>query len=426
MTFLAPLFLFAAGMASLVVVGLHFLVTRPPPLVAFPTTRFIPRTTIIVTSLARRPQDLLLLLLRVMALMLIGAAFARPVLVPRHRDVARIILADRGWSVGSIGELRDSLARVLRPGDRLVLVDSTVREISEAAAESLATIERVGAPASYSAALVTARRIAAILRLEADSIDLVLVSPLARESWDGATRSLRAGWPGRIRLVRVAARRDTLGARGISVRARPDDPLRSTLVLLGPVASQRERIMLVRDSLTAPDSTWAARGGALIVWPAAIAPVRDSSSAVVGHAGAVVFSFERSRPMPVGVGDRVLARWMDGAPAAVERVSGAGCVREVAIPVTPRGDFVLRPDFLRLVRELTGLCGGQGGVVPLDSTDQAFLRGGPQLASREQLAAPEAPESPLVPWLFALAILLILLELWLRRAPAPEAAEAMA
>jgi hypothetical protein len=417
MTFLAPLFLLAAGVASLVVVGLHFLVTRPPPLVAFPTTRFIPRTTIIVTSLARRPQDLLLLLLRVMALMLIGAAFARPVLVPRHRDVARIILADRGWSLASIGELRDSLARVYQPGDRLILVDSTAREVVEPAAESLATIERVSAPASLSAGLVAARRIASMLRLESDSIDLVLVSPLARESWDGATRALRAGWPGRIRLVPVEGRSDSLTKAEIALRARPDDPLRSALALLGPVVTQNERIRLARDSATAADSAWAAGGGALIVWPAALGAPRDSSSAVIGNGGAVVFPFERATELVVRAGSRVLARWMDGEPAATEWAVGAGCVRAVRIPVTPRGDFVLRPDFLRMVRELTGVCGGQGAVAPLDSAERAFLAGGPALTSREQLGAPEAPESPLVPWLFALAILLILLEPWLRRTP---------
>ncbi len=57
MMFLAPLFLVAAFAAAGVVVALHFLVTRPPPLVPLPTARFIPPASVIVTSLTRRPES---------------------------------------------------------------------------------------------------------------------------------------------------------------------------------------------------------------------------------------------------------------------------------------------------------------------------------------------------------------------------------
>lgn len=419
MTFLAPLFLVAAGFASLVVVGLHFLVTRPPPLFAFPTARFIPRSTIIVTSVARRPQDLLLLLLRVAALMLVGAAFARPVLVPRHRDVARIVLADRGQAVGAIAELRDSLVRLFRPGDRLVLLDSVAREMPEATAESIATLARVSAPASFSAGLIAARRIGAALRLEADSIELLLVSPLARESWDVATPELRAAWPGAIRVVPIAPRRDTLRGDGIAIRAATTDPLRIAVSLLGRPALSNERVRLVRDSATAEDSAWARAGGALVLWPESpgATSALDTSNAVVSRAGALIFPFERFAPMELGPGgaSHILARWVDGSPAALEWPWGAGCLRRIAIPVTPRGDFVLRPDFLRLVRELLLPCAGQGPTAMLDTAAVARLAGQGPLAARDQLQPPEAPESPLVPWLLGFAIVLLLLEPLLRR-----------
>ena len=422
MTFLAPFFLVAAGLAAVVVVGLHFLVTRPPPLLAFPTTRFIPRSTIIVTSLAKRPQDLLLLLLRVLALLLIGAAFARPVLVPRHRDVARIILVDRGWSMASVVELQDSLRRLFQAGDRVVLLDSAVHEIPVMAAESIANIAPVASASSYSAGLITARRLAAILRLESDSVDLILLSPLGREGWDGATRALRSAWPGRIQLVPLASRRDTLTATGIALRARADDPMRSTLALLGGLVTTGERLRLVRDSLRAADSAWVTGGGAVVLWPAALdaAAAPDTVNAVIGKSGAVIHPFARG-PAP-GVG-QVIVRWIDGAPAATERVIGAGCIRDVRIPVSPRGDFVLRADVLRLVNDLTGPCAAVAPVTALDSAERAFLSGGAQLASREQLAAPEDPESPLIPWLLGMAILLMLLELWVRKQPTSESSE---
>ncbi len=59
--------------------------------------------------MARRPTDLLLLLLRIAILMTAGAAFARPSFAPRP-SVARVVVLDYSRSVASIAEVADSAA----------------------------------------------------------------------------------------------------------------------------------------------------------------------------------------------------------------------------------------------------------------------------------------------------------------------------
>jgi hypothetical protein len=54
---------------------------------------------------------------------------------------------------------------------------------------------------------------------------------------------------------------------------------------------------------------------------------------------------------------RALVRWLDGEVAATEAPFGAGCVRDVAIPVDAAGDVALRESFRGIVAALTALCG---------------------------------------------------------------------
>src|SRR6185437_15892071 len=111
LTFLFPGFLFAAGAIALGVVALHFLVTRQPKSETLPTVRFVPDLAVRSTAIAIRPSDLWLLLLRVLMVLLIGAAFAQPQITPRHRTIARLVLVDASPDVGNIAELVDSAQR---------------------------------------------------------------------------------------------------------------------------------------------------------------------------------------------------------------------------------------------------------------------------------------------------------------------------
>lgn len=421
MTFLAPLFLVAAAAAASVVVALHFLVTRPPPLVALPTARFIPAASVIVTSFVRRPEHLLLLLLRVLALLLLGAAFARPVFTSGRRPVARIVLADRSRAVLAIGEVRDSLRALLGSGDRAFAFDSTVRPINAGAFDSLAPGAAVG---SLSAALVAARQAGSNLSLSADSIELVLISPLGAEEWDAAGPAIRQLWPGRIRLVRVSPRAGSGGTTAVSTAFGPGDPLAATARLAHPSSPDGGIRVVRRAEPTAEETGWVEQGGALVLWPEAEAPHGwlpaervDTSGAVLAGREVVIFPFVRrwrgdSATLAASL---VVARWADGAAAAIETPRGTGCLRTVTIPVSARGDYPIRPDVVRLFRSLTAPCAGHGPVTPLGNAELAALNGTGALASRAALHPPEDPETPIVPWLLAAALVLILLELFVRR-----------
>ena len=155
MTFQAIGYLWAALLASGVIVALHFLARRRPRAVAFPTARFVPDRAVRAPALHRRPSDRVLLALRVSALLLLGLAFARPGWQGAREPVAQITIGD-----------------------------------------SLPT---------FSAAFAAALRASASPR--ADSIDLTIAMPVTRDRWDAATSLWRAQWPGRVRVVHAEARR---------------------------------------------------------------------------------------------------------------------------------------------------------------------------------------------------------------------------
>lgn len=422
MTFLAPAFLWAGLAAGVIVTGLHFLVTRPPPLYPLPTARFIPRSSVVVTTFERRPEDLPLLLARVLALLLLGAAFARPILASHRREIARVVVADYSRAVGDITEVRDSVGAMLGAADALVVFDSAARLVDNKRQDSIARLVRSGAPGSLSAALIVALRAASHLSLRADSIELAVVSPLAAEEVDAATALIRAQWPGRIRFIHIAARPDTADAfRGLIVRAPATDPIAIAARLLGP-AGRGSNVRVVRDSGTVADSLWAEAGGVLLRWPATAGPPgwvartpEDTSGAVIAGDAVMVFPFVRH--WVAAAGGRVIARWVDGEPAAVERVLGRGCVRDLGMTVPSRGDVMLRPEFADLLRRLAGPCGGGGSITPLADSVRIMLAGAGALAAGSRVARPEDLTTPLVPWLLAAALALLLVEQGWRRRP---------
>ena len=94
MSFLTPLYLLGAlGLAIPII--LHLLHDRPKNKQAFGSLMFLERTTPPVDR-KRRPTDLLLLLLRCLALLLLAFVFARPFVTV---DESRLMRArrDRQW-----------------------------------------------------------------------------------------------------------------------------------------------------------------------------------------------------------------------------------------------------------------------------------------------------------------------------------------
>lgn len=428
MTLLAPLFFYVALGVVAATVALHLIVTRQPTSSPLPTARFVPRGSVRVTTVSR-PRDLLLLALRMLAVLLIGLAFARPAMVPERRAVARVVLADVSRSVADIGEVRDSAAVLLRAGDVLVPYDLNARAIHDAAADSAAGLERSDGKARLSSGLIVALRSAAELRDEADSVELAIVSPFRAAALDDATHEVRDLWPGRIRVVPVAARADSLAPPGglVVVGASEDDGVALAVALAG--LDDGDAVRIARgtagdDAGWAEDSAWAAAGARTLVrWPAEGAPPGwhartrpDTTGAVVAGEAVLVYPLERRWHLDASDDSPVVARWVDGEPAAVERVVGVGgCIRDVAVPVPERGDVMLRPSFARLVTALGAPCLAATGGTGMDADALAALAGDGPLASREDIAAPEVVATPLVPWLLAAALALVLLELWVRR-----------
>jgi hypothetical protein len=111
----------------------------------------------------------------------------------------------------------------------------------------------------------------------------------------------------------------------------------------------------------------------------------------------------------------VIARWVDGEAAAVEKPDGIGCTRSVAVPVSPVGDLVIRKDFVRFVASLSGPCSRTTSLIPADPGVLAVLEGKGGLAPRAAFQPLTDTRSDLAPWLFALAIAAAIAELLVRR-----------
>ena len=432
MTFLAPIHLAIALAAAVGIVLLHLITRDRPPRAPLPTARFVPARVEKAMSRATRPTDPLLLLIRVLLVILAGAAFARPVLEPERRAVARVVLLDRSRAVASEAEARDSAAVRLAEGDALIMFDSSARAVEGAARDSLAAVDIAGrttvnAAGSLSAALLTAMHAARPLAERADSIELVLVSPVVEEQVDAATAAIRALWPGRLRLVRLSSADPGPLTSALEVRAGASDPLGAAAALLGRLPTSVP-VRLVRTAPSASDSSVARGGGVLVLWPRdttlvgwTTREVIDTVGAVVADDAVVVAPFARRLAVPGNAGFaaartlRVAARWVDGEVAAVEQPLGAGCVRDVAIPLDERGDVALRLETRRLLAALAVPCGGARRLQPAPDSVVAMLAGTGALAASRAVRTDDSRHTPLVPWLLGAALLLALVEPVVRR-----------
>jgi hypothetical protein len=383
MNFLAPGFLAAAGLVALGVVGLHFLSTREPRMEQLPTARFVPDAPVRASALTVRLSDLLLLVLRVLVVMLAGAALARPVLTPARTPVARILAVDVSRGTGQPTELADSARANLTRAATVIFFDSTAREMTPGvAADSLAAyVQRpasAAAPAgSLSAALIAARRAAARLRDTADSLELVVISPYVKQERDAATDALRALWPGRVTTVQVAAASNA-------------------------AASDK---VVVEWADSGANGVWTGRGAA------------DTIGAVRAGDAVLVYPFVRQwrAAAQADSSRRVYARWMDGEPAAFERAMAKGCVRSLAIPLPTEGDALLRPDFQRFLAGLSAPCGATADLTPLTAEFLKTFHGDGPLAASNAIARRTQRVTVLMPWLLGAALLFALVELVARR-----------
>lgn len=429
MSFFAPFMLVAGGLAAAAAVALHLLTTRRPPTAVLPTARFVPVSDARAVARSSRPTDVLILACRVLALLLLGAAFAQPMLDQPGPSVRSVVMLDRSASVADAGAAARLAGERLTVGGALVVFDTIASEWPvDTSAFAPSSTPRAGlraapraAPGILSAAILVATRAGRRVARGADSVRLVLVSPLAAEEFDGATDALRAEWPGGIEIVRVAAVTDT--ARGGAVRlvsTLADDPLAPAVARLAAARGAHE-VRIVRRAPSTADSTWARESERVLVfWPLPRdaapkdpAPIADGVTAFGLHPATIVAPLVR---LPTPRPSRVIARWRDGAVAATESPLAAGCIRSIGVGIPIAGDLTLRAPFDRFLAAIVEPCGGARGRVVADSLAQ-HLAGGTQLASAGRLAAGVTADSGVAALLLALALAALAIEWLLRRRP---------
>jgi hypothetical protein len=427
MTLLAPGFFIASLAVAAAVVALHFIVTRQPRAGILPTARFVPDLPATATARATRPSDLPLMLLRVLLVLAAGAGLAKPIVKPSRGVEARVILADVSRSVQDTGALNDSVRAQYRSHDVVIAFDSSARVIS---GDSISHLHGTRARGNLSAALIAALRAGSGLRDRADSVELVIVSPFANEEIDAATDSIRGLWPGHARLVSVRQNEAVVaGAKpSLEIRASQGDPL---AVTVAQAKSNSDATALIFRSGGVTETP----ARATIEWPVNERPrgavakgARDTIGGVTAHGALVVASFERRWVYPPDSirGGEIVARWIDGEPAAVEFPGTASCIRSVAIPVAPAGDLAIRRDFIRFVGALSGDCISATAMRPADAPQLARLAGSGGLVPREAFPPRGDVTSDLAPWLVGLAIILAIAELFVRRRRALEVRNASA
>ena len=438
MTFLAP-WAFALGVVgSLGLVLFHLVARTRPAAYVLPTARFIPDQRSLVSRVASRPRDLLLLLLRVLLLLVASAAFARPVLTPSRGTVGHIVLVDRSRAVASLAD-EVARARALVPsGARSVVIafDSTATVVIPAnagfvipAQAGIHSQDSIWIPASagmtnggaargsLTAALVAARRASVELAESVDSVVLHIVSPVAKSEFDAGTSLARAAWPGVVDVQRSALRVDSSSADWRMSRAIPlADPLGPALATSRPASASERAVsrgtsQLVRGPISAADTTFARNGGTIVRWDTAGTSRAAAEGLAVGD-DVVVATLGRVRELPTG---RVVARWADATPAAVEESLGSGCVRTVGVVLPQAGDLPLHPPFQRIARGLLAPCGFASGESAADSAAVSALAGRvTHAASARELRSSIDHPSPIARWLLVVALVLAVAELALR------------
>jgi aerotolerance regulator-like protein/VWA domain-containing protein len=207
-SFLNSGFLWALPLASIPVL-IHLLSRRRLPEVSFPTTQFLrelePRE---IRRL--RLREILLLILRTLAIILLVLAFARPSITPRNAvttaAAAMAVLIDDSESMGGLDEqakprMEGAIARAraivaaARPGDEVTLISSTrpVGAGTEHTSDrvrlgrSLTATEVTMLPADMPGALLAGRR--ALERSRLKDRELYLISDLQRSNFDPKARA---------------------------------------------------------------------------------------------------------------------------------------------------------------------------------------------------------------------------------------------
>ena len=471
LTLAAPAFLIAGALAMLVPLALHLIRRRPPGRVALPTARFLaedPRNAVRVS----RPTDLPLLALRMLLLLLVGAAFSRPAWIPAPEGTSTVVLLDRGGGVDADGwraALSAARQALLGPEGEargeLVLFDSAAvhvpgTRIRPALFDSLLAAAPGRAPSDYAAALRAIPSATRALR-GADSVTVRMISSLLYAGWSPGLGALReSAWPGGIQLTRLPMARDTaagdLPASSQRAYVVASEGGRFVSAALGALGYEVQ--VIPPTGLTAATDTMTPDSGAYFVLtqpdrPTArelISRVRRGASLVVAST-AVVDSGAWSYMMPWdgpftlrpnsggtlwlgpdlrigGAAGRVegrtkegawtVAAWDDGRPAATAMRGVRGCSVYIGTALEG-GDLPFQAEYPAMLGRLARGCESRDATTidrPLDSGALQVLRGrGASSIAANRLGA--AGGIAFGRWLLAAALAVALIETLLAYRP---------
>lgn len=432
LSFAMPWVFGTAVAAAAVVFGLHLLSVRTPPVLLFPTARFVPGGD--ARAVARQPRlnDVLLLLLRVTALLCAGAAIAGVQWSTSRASRLRLVVADVG--VKDTVAWRDSVQRALTDNEALV----AVRFARGASRDPGAALV---AATAHSAALVAAHR-------SLSDVELTVVLDSTATSLAGYT-AWRSQWPGAVRVMTPSVPRTTATSQAMLAVRVVGAPDRDDVVAAALAGRKGENgasaanpavvtVVVQRAPVAAgvPANDDASGPRPISVsWPTDGVPaswgrraVPDTAGAVVANGLAIVGPWERRARLRDSVRAeldtsrtvRAVAWWSDGEVAAIERRTGRTCVREVAV-VVPRGsDLLQSSEAVGLLTALTGACGGvrqHTAVLQDDGGATSMLA--PASAFRHDVPGTRGSHPKwLTPLLLGAALLCLLAEWWWRRGEA--------
>lgn len=457
LTLALPAFLVAGALAMLVPLALHLIRRRPPGRAPLPTARFLvedPRNAVRVS----RPTDLALLALRMLLLLLLGFALARPAWLPAPEGTSTVVLLDHGFAMRNAGwpaavtEARRSLldAEGEARGE-LVLFDTVAVRVPRARVtprlfDSLLSVEPSRAVADYATALRAVPAAARELR-GSDSVRVRMISALADAGWTPGLAPLRrAAWPGTVDLARipgtlqppdsaapaarpasatlssaaggfVATALAAAGMEGLRVNPRGALPAGASVYVVLEAPSDAAAAQLLERAragatviVSAPGASGALRSA--LPWTGGFGLVRgggamwfDAETELVGAAGRV----EAGGP---AAGARTIAAWEDGRPAATAKPLGSGCVVFVGTELEG-GELPFQAQYPAALARLARGCDAGGETAdarPLDAGAIALLRGrGPAAVPATAVGAAGAGVA-LGRWALAAALLIALVE----------------
>ena len=388
MTLLYPWFFWASCGAAVGVVALHVISWELREPVPFPTLRFVPEREVIAAELNYRLSDLKLLLLRLAIVLLLGLALAQPFWVAPDSE-ARVVLVDVSAGVARDDAWRERVDEVAADADSLIAYVDAPSRIQAEDSGGTFTAENVAPPApvgNLSAALAAAIQEGESLKNRAETVSLTILSPFPLAGFDAATNRLRALWQGPLETLRVPAAEPAAMADIMGVTS----------------------VALHWDGAAGPagESPWQLTG----------APVL--AEGILTPVATLVAPFERKWQLAdADASDlRIVATWLDGAPAAVERIEDGVRHTYLGFALSDQDDIALRPSFVRFRDWLEDPARLLPGMNPVDDLELArLLQTAPDEASEPSPLESRIQITRAAPWVLLLALVLALAEPVLRR-----------